>query len=162
MPDSSGDPASTAWKRIWTFFHRSSRKVSLAYFLRSSPTPASLADENLARFIFQDRYCKNGRLKHGAFMPCPVDGKTSTYRISGVRSDLIWKMADVFVSGRGKPAIARAEILVVDVHAAGLSVEVDRWPPRHAALGSWPTEKDRQMLIAQQLARDACLVPRSS
>lgn len=106
-------------------------------------------------------------VKPAAFLPSPISNEVSTFRIAGLSEQQIRDLGDRAVgSARGKTVRGRAEVLVRAVRLAGnrghgtsrpLSVVSDDSPPRHAAIRGWPKEKDRQKLLALEIANAASL-----
>ena len=96
-------------------------------------------------------------MKPRAFQPAPKDHKTSVFRTVDLAEEEVWRLADEHAAGDRGKAEARAVLLVRQVTDAGLRVEPDDIPPRHANLAGWPTAKDEWKSIAQELAADATL-----
>lgn len=100
-------------------------------------------------------------MSHRTLMP-RSDGKTSVYRVSGLSEKLIWQIGDLFVrQSGGKAPMARADLRASTVAAAGLHVEPDDSPPRHANIAGWPPGKDARMSLALQLRAGAVLMLRN-
>ena len=83
----------------------------------------------------------------------------SVYRSSELREHAIWELGnDKVAIPRQKPLVGRADLLAADVSDADrdLRIEPDPIPhPRHANISGWPTQKDKQKLIAIKLAGKA-------
>lgn len=112
--------------------------------------------EALARYLFDRSQYKpsESRPKYSAFLPAR-DGKTSVFRIYKLSETEIWEIGDCIAQARCKDLLGRADITVVNVLKSGLGVDPDNIPPRHANIANWPPEKDKQKLIAIELAEDA-------
>jgi hypothetical protein len=89
----------------------------------------------------------------------PSNLKLSVYRSSELHEDAIWELGNHHVAiPRHKPLVGRADLLASDVSDADreLKIEPDTTPhPRHANISGWPTQKDKQKLIAIKLASKA-------
>ena len=117
------------------------------------------SDEPVTRYLLQKDHFnrQRGYAKARAFLP-PADGKTSVYRIQGLKDCEVWSLGrDNVASSRGRELLGRADLLCRQVNERGLAVIADPPPPRHANIEGWP-EKAQQMSIAQRLAADAKLV----
>lgn len=100
-------------------------------------------------------------MKPRAFQPAAKDNKTSVFRTIDLAEEEVWRLADEHAAGDRGKAEARAVLLVRQVTDAGLRVEPDDIPPRHANLAGWPTAKDEWKSIAQELAAEATLIVRA-
>lgn len=149
------------WKALRTIFRRGSSPVSAgpASTLPVEPSP----QEPLARFLFNRKHYarEKGRVKPRAFQPAAKDNKTSVFRTIDLAEEEVWRLADEHAAGDRGKAEARAVLLVRQVTDAGLRVEPDDIPPRHANLAGWPTAKDEWKSIAQELAAEATLIVRA-
>lgn len=118
-------------------FRRLSSPVSVvpASRLPVEPSPR----EPLARFLFnRNHYApETARVKPRAFQPARKDYKTSVFRIIDLAEEEVWRLADEHAAGDRGKAEARAVLLVHQVTDAGLRVESDDIPPRHAK--RWPS-----------------------
>lgn len=138
------------WRRVW-----------LEFTLRLAGSPRSREDEPLARYLTQERLFRVDppQVRYRAFMP-PKDGKTSVYRIAGLKRETVWRIGDVFVAApTDRTILARGDVSPAIVRAAGLEIEPDNRPPRHASIVGW-RDKDWQMSAAQLLAAQAVLTVR--
>jgi hypothetical protein len=92
-------------------------------------------------------------VKPGAFLPAETDPRISATWIDQLLEPAIWQLGDDAGRGRQKPARARADFSEGLVHEMRLAVEPDPVPDnlRHVNISGWPPEKDRRMLIAQDL-----------
>lgn len=116
-------------------------------------------DEVLSRYILDRTHIRysNRTVKYSAFLPAP-DGTTSVFRISSLTGEQVWAVGDREVAlKRQKPLVGRADISAAYVLKAGLSLDADNNPPRHANINGWPVERSGQNLIALKLAEDAQL-----
>jgi hypothetical protein len=115
-------------------------------------------DENLSRFIIQSNQIRtsDNTVKYTAFMPAP-NGTTSVFRTSGLQHEDIWKIGDNVAVQRQRNLYERADVTAGRVFDAGLHIEADDVPPRHANLTDWPDESSKQMAIALELTASAQL-----
>ena len=120
---------------------------------------ATLHDHSrISRFVMQKRHIRSSDLtiRHNAFMPPNGRTEISAFHTDGIVELDVWALGaravpDRTIRGRGdlqKTAISRV----------GLSVDYDNVPPRHLNIAGYPTDKDQQVLKAQELARRARLV----
>ncbi len=117
--------------------------------------------EPIARFIL-DRKGKHSATKNivkaNAFLP---DGhnETSVYRIPELSESEIWSLGESEVAQpSGRIIYARGDVLAQIVEEVGLKVDPAPNPhPRHANIIGWPTEKDKQKSLAQEIAAAATL-----
>jgi hypothetical protein len=119
-------------------------------------------DEPLGRYIFSKSHfsSENNKVKSSAFMP-PIDLKLSVFRTRGLNEIEIWHIAEnEIIKNKPSPTTlyGRAEILSFAVKSAGLEIDPDNTPPRHANIIGWPQEKDKQKMIAIELTTKASLV----
>lgn len=71
----------------------------------------------------------------------------------------IWQLAeDHVVPRRNKPVLARSELPVSAILAAGLTVVPQEPPPKHANIANWPPEKDEWKALALEMAASATLL----
>ncbi|MFH0926839.1 MAG: hypothetical protein V1872_14615 [bacterium] len=115
--------------------------------------------EQLSRYILSEsQFSKTkSRVKYSAFMPAS-DGKTSVFRIYNLTENEIWEIGENEVAQkRDKALLARADIKASHILKTGLSIIPDDSPPRHANIDNWPSEKERQRLIALELAEESSL-----
>jgi hypothetical protein len=119
------------------------------------------AEEPLSRFLTQSGHFAENRVKRRAFLPAR-DGSTSTFRTRGPPESEIWALGDLRVAPPPNGRLyGRGDLPVSVVIAAGLRVDPDDIPPRHAAIVGWPAEKDAQNSKAQELAAAAALILRT-
>lgn len=102
------------------------------------------AGESVARFLRQSSYVAKttGRIKHVAFLPAP-DHDTSTFRADGLTQEELWRLAVHQVGGRAKNGAARFQANVVA--EAGLKIEAEEPPERHANIRGWSMNEDPEM-----------------
>ena len=127
--------------------------------LNSAPEPS----ETITRYIFERSHFapNNARVKPKALEPA-ADKLASVFRIIGLTNEKIWELGTEFVEPlRGRPSLARADILISNVNRLELQVNQSEPPPRHADIAGWSDEKDFNMSKAQVLAADAHLVVRN-
>jgi len=112
--------------------------------------------EQLARYLFDRSQYKpsENRAKYSAFLPAR-DGNTSVFRIYDLSESEVWQIGDRVAEKRDKNLLGRTSVIVVNVLKAGLKVNPDNIPPRHANIGNWPSERHEQKLIALELAENA-------
>jgi hypothetical protein len=119
-------------------------------------------DENelLARFIYSDTWYRKKDLtvKPKAFLPNPKTNDVSVFRHIGfTETDLL----EIGKEGARKSSPnyhGRADIQALIVYEWGLHVEPTAEPPNHANITGWPTDKDKLMEIAADLASHAQFV----
>jgi hypothetical protein len=95
-------------------------------------------EERLSRFIFTSRHyaAATGRVKPAAFLPSP-SLETSVFRTRGLgRPDLLRIGGAVGAAG-SRVLKAWADVLAGTVFDAGLQVDPDDDPPRHATIVGW-------------------------
>ena len=114
-------------------------------------------DELLARYLFSEKWfsMKNNRVKPKALMPNP-QLRTSMFRIRGLQEEETWALGHGAAQGRTLYGSANVEVRVVE--EAGLRLEPDPEPSRHADIVGWPSDKDSQQSLALELAEGARLV----
>ncbi len=97
-------------------------------------------------------------MKSSAFLPEPNSLETSVFRTIGLNEKEIWTIGEYHVAQpRGHTLRGRGEVLTQVPRRLGLNVRPDNQPERHAAIVGWPVEKDRQQLLAIELAEEATL-----
>lgn len=119
-------------------------------------TPLDLTEE-ITRYIFEKSkiVISVPRARHTAFLP--RDGRLSVFRIKDLVSDSIWELGKEIGALRGKPLLARADMISQIVIDAQLNIEVDDNPPRHASIVSWPEDESAIKQRALELAEKAKL-----
>ena len=104
------------------------------------------------------------RVKPSAFIPPnnPTGGifRTSVFQIKGLTESEVWSLGYDFVlrDQPGRRLHARADISVQNVWSAGLDLDADNNPPRHASIVGWPETKAERKVFALKLAGVARLV----
>jgi hypothetical protein len=119
--------------------------------------------EVLSRFLFsKSRYSvEKARVKPSAFMPESRSLETSVFRTLGLKTAQIWALAERYVVAENGPGLhGCGQVLASAVYHLGLTVQADNTPPRHAAIVGWPAEKDKQQILALELAEKANLLLR--
>lgn len=109
----------------------------------------------LCRFIFSRNHFVplKRRVKGDAFLPTrKPPHETSVSRIAGLKEHLVWRIGEAVAQTSQRVLHARGDVLAKAVFTAELEIRPDNKPKRHAAIVGWPEQKDRQMLLAQQLA----------
>lgn len=120
--------------------------------------------ESLGRYLTDRSYFSrvNNAVKPKAFMP-PPNLRLSVFRIDGLTLDEIWAIGQrevIDLTPRVKQLHGLGEIKVSECQKTGLAVDCDNNPPRHANIIGWPAEKEKQKLLAAELAAEANLVLR--
>ena len=111
--------------------------------------------EELSRYLLSRSQFSSmhQRVKYHAFLPEPRSMETSVFRVRGRGADEIWDLGQRLVaSPLGRPLRARADITTREVLEVGLAIHPDNRPERHATIRGWPEEKERQMILATELA----------
>ena len=92
-------------------------------------------------------------MKSGAYLPAP-NGETSVYRTSDVPEEEIWNIGrEAVAKPRDGSLYARGDVPVAAIVKTGLKVVPDTGPhPRHANITGWPPEKDKQKMLAVEIA----------
>ncbi|MBI4651268.1 hypothetical protein HY745_08300 [Candidatus Desantisbacteria bacterium] len=121
-----------------------------------SPFEQITTDEPLCRYLTSSSHFsqQNNRVKYSAFMP-PSNLKLSIFRIVGLEENEIWEMGKKNISD--KNLHGRAEISPMDINKAGLKIDPDNIPERHANIIGWPDEKSARQMAAIELASKASL-----
>jgi hypothetical protein len=115
-------------------------------------------DENVARYLYERSKYRPGNktVKHSAFMP-PPDMLLSVFRTYGLMEDGVWALSDALGE---RAAVARADVVVLSIEKAGVLVDPDDEPKRHANISGWPSDLDSIVQIAIQLALNSHLTIR--
>jgi len=118
--------------------------------------------ESLGRYLSQRTHYSTTKnsVKPQAFMP-PLDLRLSVFRIDGLQLEEIWEIGQKKVMDamhQLKVLYGIADVKVSKVQENNLKVDPDNRPPRHANIIGWPEEKEKQKIIAQELAAEAKLV----
>ena len=126
-------------------------------------TPRGLAttlhdQSRISRFVMQNSHIRSSdhTIKHNAFMP--PNGRTdiSAFHTDGIVELEVWDLGARATPGR--TIRGRGDIEKIAISETALSVDYDNVPPRHLNIAGYPTDKDQQVLKAQELARRARLV----
>ncbi len=120
-------------------------------FSNSAPVPG----EPLTRYVYSTSHfsISSDRVKAGAFMP-DSKGKTSVFRVSGLLRGYI-RDTLAMTARQDKEAKCAGHFHVRDVLAVKLRLDPNNIPERHANIVSWPSEKEEQKTLAQELASSA-------
>lgn len=118
--------------------------------------------ESLGRYLSQRTHYspEKNSVKPQAFMP-PLNLCLSVFRIDGLQLEEIWEIGQKkVIDAMQQPKVLHgiADVKVSTVQENNLKVEPDDRPPRHANIIGWPEEKEKQKIIAQELAAKAKLV----
>lgn len=116
-----------------------------------SGLPEDVADtEPLSRFLTSDSQFNSVMPKPSAFMPGPVDAKTSVFRQAPDPLPALWAIADRQLR-LNRRVRAVAVLTGSEVRRATLDVEAHEPPPRHANIVGWPSDtRDPEMMRAQR------------
>ena len=126
-----------------------------AYFQRDTFQQPLQQREPLARFITDPKNIKADGVSPRVFLP-PSDQRTSVCRIIGLVESEVWKIADEWITNvSSREVVGRVLVTPMAVVEAGLGVDPDNNPPRHASIIGWPEPKDARLSMAQRLAAKA-------
>ncbi len=116
-------------------------------------------EERLSRYLFsRNNYSASKHTVHySAFLP-PPDRYLSVFRTSDLVEEEIWDIGDNIGRRRDKSLLGRGDIKAVAVHEAGLSIDPNDIPPRHANITGWPDDESAIKLAAVELAQRAELI----
>ncbi len=132
-----------------------------------SSVPEVEPDELLARYILYSRHIRNsdGTIKADAFIP-HLD-ELSVTRHRDATTDELWEVGQSVASRRSKRLHGRGDVTAHAIIDQGLNVVADPIAgdpeladnPNHANVTGWPPgDKDRQRLLALEIAKEATLV----
>lgn len=116
--------------------------------------------EPLSRFLLSTRHyeVKKMHVKTSAFLPEPNSLETSVFRTLGLNSEEIWAIGEHHVAQpTGRTLHGRGQVLARAPRRLGLEVQPDNQPERHAVIAGWPPQKDKQLMLAIELAAEAAL-----
>jgi len=118
--------------------------------------PDILDNEWLARMVFAKRHFRpsDNTVKPEAFMP-PPDLNLSVTRHMHLTEEEIWETGRQIGVKREKELYGRADVQAGAFRENLLDVRSDPPPPSHAVAYKWPLDKDKQMIIALELAKRA-------
>jgi hypothetical protein len=93
----------------------------------------------------------------------PPDRKLSTFLTTDIRDSEIWSLGESVLMEHSRPDISlygRGDVTVSTLNDLKLKAVRDDKPHRHTCVLGWPdpTDKDREKMLAQELARAAALV----
>ncbi len=138
--------------------------MPLGSFMPQQPSsPFALPPDNaepLSRFLLsKTRFSvEKMRVKSAAFMPERNSLETSVFRTIGLGADEIWAIGEYRVAQpTGCTLYGRGQVLAEVPRRLGLKVRPDNLPARHASIVGWPAEKDRQQMLAIELAEESTL-----
>ena len=108
--------------------------------------------EDLARFLTQSGHYSGGRVRPGAFLPSPKDRATSVSRHG---REPVEALRQIGLAAAGDRSLHGAAIIKAHaVRDAGLDVDADEPPDRHALIRGWPWfDNDPQLQRAQHKER---------
>jgi hypothetical protein len=113
-------------------------------------------EESLARFLCSSSYFSSNGVKPGAFLPTVQDRATSVFRVARIGDEhaqvaQLRLLAIEFVESETRSTKGAALLRASEARAAGLQVDADEPPPRHALLRGWPwANNDSELRKAQQ------------
>lgn len=114
--------------------------------------------ELITRYVLNKRQFSvlNKRIKPAAFLP-PPNLQMSVYRTEAIDESAIWDIGTKYVAEpQDKVLCARGDLSAEKFADFGLEIVPDVRPhPLHANVEGWPTEKDKQKMIAVELANAA-------
>ena len=117
--------------------------------------------EYLTRYIIDKNYYRisDKTVRHNAFMLPANSRALSVFRISDFHLNSIWDLGERYVATpRNKPLLGRADVIASQVFNKGLGITPEDDPhPRHANIVDWPDEREKQKMIAVELASEAQL-----
>ncbi len=127
-----------------------------------SGLPEYVADtEPLSRFLTSDSYFNTAMAKAAAFMPGPVDMKTSVFRQVPEPLPALWEIADREI-GPDRRVRAVAVLSAADVRQATLEVEAHEPPPGHANIIGWPNAANDRMVNKARCKEFALLLAQAA
>lgn len=91
----------------------------------------------------------------------PPDLHLSVFRIDGLQLEEIWEIGQrevIDAMSQSRELKGIADVKALKVQENDLEIEPDNIPSRHANIIGWPEEKEKQKIIAQELAAEAKLV----
>jgi hypothetical protein len=114
-------------------------------------------DEKITRYIFDRNKIKWSvpKARHTAFMP--RHGCLSVFRMYGLSEHLIWEKGEEVGTVRGRPLLARGDVIAQSVLDTELLIDPDDDPLRHANIVGWPDNESEARLKAIELAEKAML-----
>ena len=118
-------------------------------------------EERISRFVCnEDDISKTNRVKPSLFSP-PKDREMSVYRTSTLAEEVIWFIADEFVSKfrkDGKKVIARGDMQASVYFENHLKVIEKRRPHKnHAVVIEWPEDRAKLQMVKVELSNAAQL-----
>lgn len=138
-------------KRFWK---------KLKSLLQNNSIETLSSSDRLARFLTSSGfYAKtDNRVKYRAFLPAP-NGQLSVFFTERTEESILRKTALEHVHSKRPDVNIHGYALnnVKDYRIHKLSVIKSEPPPNHINIESWPTEKDEQIFIAQEIAEEAIL-----
>lgn len=110
------------------------------------------AEEDLARFLTQSSHYSGATARPGAFLPSPKDRATSVSRHGREPIETLRQIG--LAAARDRSLHGAAIIKAHAVRDAGLDVDADEPPERHALIRGWPWfDNDPQLQRAKQKER---------
>jgi hypothetical protein len=113
-------------------------------------------NENFSRYLFsRNNYSPTKQIVHyTAFIP-PPDKRLSVFCVSGLSENAIWEIGENVGNQSDRKLSGRADIAALPVYEAGLSIDRNDIPFRHANIIGWPDEDSAIKLAAIELAQKA-------
>lgn len=94
-------------------------------------------------------------------MPHPETLDVSVIRHLNTPDDDLWLIGEQIVGATVERKLkGRADLAAVEARNQSLTVDPSPPPVNHAVIVGWPREKDKQKLIASELAAKATFFPR--
>ena len=139
-------------RRLLNIFRGSVRQTPMADNVASS--------EQIARYVLSKKHFSTSKcaVKYAAYLPAP-NGETSVYRTSGLSEEEIWEIGQKRVAEpSGRSLHARGDTSASVILKTGLTIIPETTPhPLHANIMNWPSEKDKQKMLAIEIANEATL-----
>lgn len=113
--------------------------------------------ERMARYLYSKSPFGGNRVKKSGFMPMKNESgvlETSIFRVSRLNRSQIKELAS---TAREQPPKAVGIVLAGHITRRVLTIDPNNKPTRHANIVSWPTAKEDQIELAQELANHSVL-----
>lgn len=105
--------------------------------------------ETLARILTSSSHHGAQFVKPAAFLPHQEDMETSVFRHPGEPRHELWSIAEKVVLN-GRTLHGAASLKAIVVRTAGLLLQADEPPDRHAVIRGWPRDPDPDLQKARQ------------
>jgi hypothetical protein len=119
--------------------------------------------EEVSRFVLFERDLReNDTIKHNVLLPHPYRDLSVT-RHTGISIQELWQLGEDVANLRRQSRpnaslLGRGDFSASDALALSLTAYRHEPPKNHVHIGSWPSEKPMQMLLAQKLAASITFV----